>query len=70
MTVVIIHVGTKTFRSSTSVRDYAAEMVNLASRISIDSSADLAILGSALLQVSPSLERIEELWIVVVYMRV
>ena len=42
---IVIHVGTNSLRSSASVRDCAEEIVNLATMISNDSSADLAISG-------------------------
>ena len=42
---IVIHVGTNSFRSSTSVRDCAEEIANLATMIGNESSADLAISG-------------------------
>ena len=42
---IVMHVGTKSLRSSASVRDCAEEIVNLAAMISNESSADLAISG-------------------------
>ena len=42
---IVIHVGTNSLRSSASVRDCAEEIVNLATMISNESSADLAISG-------------------------
>ena len=40
-----MHVGTNNLRSSTSVRDCAEEIINLATMISNESSADLTISG-------------------------
>ena len=40
---IVIHVGTNSLRSSASVRDCAEEIVNLATMIGNESSADLAI---------------------------
>ncbi|XP_067030123.1 uncharacterized protein [Acropora muricata] len=42
---IVIHVGTNSLRSSTSVRDCAEEIANLATMIGNESSADLAISG-------------------------
>ena len=42
---IVIHVGTNSLRSSASVRDCAEEILNLATMISNESSADLAISG-------------------------
>ena len=42
---IVMHVGTNSLRSSASVRDCAEEIVNLATMISNESSADLAISG-------------------------
>ena len=42
---IVIHVGTNSVRSSTSVRDCAEEIANLATMIGNESSADLAISG-------------------------
>ena len=41
----MIHVGTNSLRSSTSVRDCAEEIASLATMIGNESSADLAISG-------------------------
>ena len=43
--VIVMHVGTNNLRSSTSVRDCAEEIINLATMISNESSADLTISG-------------------------
>ena len=40
---IVMHVGTNSLRSSATVRDCAEEIVNLATMISNESSADLAI---------------------------
>ena len=42
---IVMHVGTNSLRSSASVRDCAEEIVNLATMISNESSADLAVSG-------------------------
>ena len=42
---IVMHVGTNSLRSTASVRDCAEEIVNLATMISNESSADLAISG-------------------------
>ena len=42
---IVMHVGTNSLRSSASVRDCSAEIVNLATMISNESSADLTISG-------------------------
>ena len=42
---IVIHVGTNSLRSSASARDCAEEIVNLATMINNESSADLAISG-------------------------
>ena len=42
---IVIHVDTNSLRSSTSVRDCAEEIANLATMIGNESSADLAISG-------------------------
>ena len=42
---IVIHVGTNSLRSSTSVRDCAEEITNLVTVIGNESSADLAIPG-------------------------
>ena len=42
---IVMHFGTNSLRSSASVRDCAEEIVNLATMISYESAADLAISG-------------------------
>ena len=43
---IAIHVGTNSLRSSTSVRDCAEEIANLAAMIGNESSTDLAIFNN------------------------
>ena len=42
---IVMHVGTNSLRSSASVHNFAEEIVNLATMISNESSADLVISG-------------------------